>query len=487
MTITGPAQTRGVVITPAEAANEGVDHILDRLQGVGANAVAVSPGVFVPGTAEDGVREPPLDIDGEARVLDRPLWGRKVQYLRGFSPYVADPDVWRDVPFAPPVAAPEELRVDYAEAVVNAARLRGMRSFVVVSPTVLPGLPGGQSFTSGQTRGLEEDLVVRVDGSTPTRFIAGQGCVNNPRVQALVRARLTDTLEHYPAANGLFIDWAEYTCYLPEDIFTCFCQHCARVADRNGFEWDELRAGVTQIFEGLRDLTDRDLLRVIEGEPVSLMDGLATLAAVPEGARAAANELLRFKAQSVVAFYASVQDLATGLGSTLEMGANGFAPPWNAVTGADFGALSSVLGAVRCKLFTFHWPMMTRWMGEWLVERSPQLSPRLVLDATKALYQVPTSPEEGRKGLEDYTMPGPDQPHPITMSALTAKLVEAKRQVAPSSRLEAYLHSYRPADELARVLDATAASGADGTWIQRYGYLSDRKMDVIRDAWLASG
>ncbi|GHH72613.1 hypothetical protein GCM10017673_27830 [Streptosporangium violaceochromogenes] len=483
MTNTGDTRVRGVVITPAEAANEGVEPILDTLQGAGANAVAVSPGVFVPGTAEDGVREPPLDIDGEARVLDRPLWGRKVQYLKGFSPYVADPEVWRDVPFAPPVVAPEELRVDHAEAVVATARARGMGVFIIVSPTVLPGLPGGQSFTSGQTQGLEEDRLVRVDGSTPTRSIAGQGCVNNPRVRALAQARLTDTLTHYPDADGLLIDWVEYTCYLPEDVFTCFCRHCDRVARAEGFDWDGIRAGVTRIAEGLRDLKDADLLRVIEGEPAGVMDGLATLAGAPEWARAAAHELLRFKARSVVAFHTSARALADGLGSTVEIGANGFAPPWNAVTGADFGALSSVLGTVRCKLFTFHWPMMTRWMGEWLAERSPGLSRRLVLDVTKTLYQVPTPAEERREDLEDYTMPGPDQPHPITMPALTAKLAEAGRHLSPPARLEAYLHAYRPADELARVLAATG--GTDGTWIQRYGYLSDRKMEVIRDAWQA--
>ncbi len=49
----------------------------------------------------------------------------------------------------------------------------------------------------------------------------------------------------------------------------------------------------------------------------------------------------------------------------------------------------------------------------------------------------------------------------------------------------AYLHSYRPAAELAEVLTAAAASGAGGVWVQRYGYLSDEKLAVLRDAWAA--
>lgn len=483
MKVTGRTQTRGIVITPAEAENEGVERVLDRIRDVGANAVAVSPGSFVLGTPSDGVREPPLDVEGGNRILDRPLWGKKLQYLKGYSPYQPDPRVWRDVPFPLPSVAPDGPVADYADLVVKGAHARGMESFVITSPTVLPGLPGGQSFTSGGSQDMKKDRLVRVDGSTPRRSIAGQGCVNNPRVQALARARLTETFTHYPDADGLFIDWAEYTCYLPEDIFTCFCGHCELRARQCGYDWEGIRAGVREIFDGLGAVTDDRLRAVVETQPDSVMDGLATLAGASEAARAAARELLRFKAQSVVGFYSSVKSLGEELKSGLEVGANGFAPPWSAITGADFGKLTAVLGVARCKLFTFHWPMMTRWLGEWLLDRNPGITPGLALEAAKAVYQVPTPEGEHRLVLEEYNVPKPDEPHPIAMESLTAKLREAKAQTLPSSRLEAYIHSYRPLDEFERLLEATDAGGTDGMWIQRYGYLSDDKLDVLRMAW----
>lgn len=482
MKIDGRLRARGIVVTPAEVANEGVESVLDKIQETGANSVAVSPGLFVPSTRSEGVREPPLDLEGEARVLDRALWGRKVQYLKGFAPYVSDPNVWKDVPFPAPTPAPKDIRVDYAQKIVQSALKRGMSSYIVSSPTLLPGLPGGQSATSGTASRSEADRLVRVDGTTPSREIAGQGCVNSPRIQALARARLTDTLTHYPDANGLFTDWIEFTCYLPEDVFTCFCRHCALKAQQSGFDWDAIKGGVGHIWEGLGGVTNARLQEVIEAEPTSLSEGLALMSNSLEDT-AAIRELFRFKTESVSAFFSSVQSLAGELKSSVDIGANGFAPPWNEVTGVDFGNLSSVVHTLRCKLFTFHWPMMTKWLGEMLMNRNPDLSSQLVLNAAKVLYQVPTGPEEARRSLVDYGMPGPEQPHPITPEALTNKLQLAKKDVRPSSVLEAYIHSYRPAQQFEQVIRMAEESGSDGVWVQRYGYLSDQKLKIIRDMW----
>jgi len=33
----------------------------------------------------------------------------------------------------------------------------------------------------------------------------------------------------------------------------------------------------------------------------------------------------------------------------------------------DYGLVGQVAGATRCKLFTFHWPMITRWWSETLL------------------------------------------------------------------------------------------------------------------------
>jgi hypothetical protein len=80
-------------------------------------------------------------------------------------------------------------------------------------------------------------------------------------------------------------------------------------------------------------------------------------------------------------------------------------------------------------------------------------------------------------------MPRPDEPHPITMDALTRKLQQAIGMAGPGLRCLAYVHSYRPPDEFARVLEAVLASDAPGCWVQRYGYLSDEKLAIMRSVW----
>jgi hypothetical protein len=56
-------------------------------------------------------------------------------------------------------------------------------------------------------------------------------------------------------------------------------------------------------------------------------------------------------------------------------------------------------------------------------------------------------------------------------------------QQSASTRCLAYVHSYRPAAEFGRVLEAVLASDAPGCWVQRYGYLSDEKLAIMRSIW----
>ena len=149
----------------------------------------------------------------------------------------------------------------------------------------------------------------------------------------------------------------------------------------------------------------------------------------------------------------------------------------------DYGLVGQVAGATRCKLFTFHWPMITRWWSETLLAWNPSLDAGAVLHAVTAALDLPAPASEHRRTLADYGMPRPDEPHPITMEALTRKLNQAVALAGAGAPCQAYVHSYRPADEFARVLAAAEASTAQGCWVQRYGYLSDEKLGILRDAW----
>ena len=81
----------GVVLTPAEVQDEGLDRVLDNIVGAGATAISPTLGVYAPARSGEGSREPPLDVSGSARLLDRPLWGQRELWMRGYTPHPPDP------------------------------------------------------------------------------------------------------------------------------------------------------------------------------------------------------------------------------------------------------------------------------------------------------------------------------------------------------------------------------------------------------------
>src|SRR5215217_5069426 len=124
----------GVVLTPAEVRDEGLDRVLDTIQAAGATAISPTLGVYAPARPGEGSREPPLDVSGEVRLLDRPLWGQRELRLRGYSPQPPDPAIWADVPYQPLPLAPPELQIDVVRSIVEGARARGLAVEIQVSP-----------------------------------------------------------------------------------------------------------------------------------------------------------------------------------------------------------------------------------------------------------------------------------------------------------------------------------------------------------------
>lgn len=471
-------EPRGIVLTPAEIASEGLEVVLENVTRTGATAISTSLGVLAEGRPGDGVREPPLDIAGQARILDRPLWGQRELYLKGFEPHEPDPAIWAGLAYAPPKVAPPEHRRDVVREIITGARARGLSAHIQISPYTLPGAPGGQSTASGHGQGNLADRPVRIDGSVAERAVAGHGCLNNPRVRALGRARLQEAIRHYADVDGIFLDWAEYTCYLLEDCFTCFCPSCRVAAEEAGYDWARMERDTRALWDRLHRLTPGDLRRAADSAdwPFMLAGGLVAYPGIAD--------LLRFKAATVCAAVAelrAVLDAAWCAAVPLEV--NGFAPPWSLITGMDYGALGQIASATRCKLFTFHWPLITRWWSESLLTWNPSLDEGAVLGAVTTALDLPAPGSNRSLRLDDFHMPAPTESHPITPAALTRKLNQAVALAGTGASCQAYVHSYRPADEFAATLAAASASDARGCWVQRYGYLSDEKLAIVREAW----
>jgi len=191
-------------------------------------------------------------------------------------------------------------------------------------------------------------------------------------------------------------------------------------------------------------------------------------------------EFLRFKAMSVVSFYQRVRKLLDRLGFTdVSLSARGWPPPWNRSSGMDYRALSEICDAVTPKLFTFAYSALPRWYGQTLLTWNPRLSEHEVLDALVEWMNLPDDIE--RRSFANYHIPAPGEPDPTKAEVYRSRLDEVVSQVGGRARCYPFAHAYMPEPQWKRMIAVIRDSRVDGMWVQMYGYLSDRKLEILRE------
>jgi hypothetical protein len=86
--------------------------------------------------------------------------------------------------------------------------------------------------------------------------------------------------------------------------------------------------------------------------------------------------------------------------------------------------------------------------------------------------------DAGRPHLSDYRYPEPDEPHPAGLKAQSRKIRQA-REEASATPVFALAHGYGPTADFRRRLEVAWAASGGRVWINRYGYLSDEKLEAI--------
>jgi hypothetical protein len=122
-----------------------------------------------------------------------------------------------------------------------------------------------------------------------------------------------------------------------------------------------------------------------------------------------------------------------------------------------------------------HWPMMLRDYGEALLAANPEISDALLARCLARWFD--TRDDGGPARVQDYAYPEPDEAHAAGAQAQARKIAQA--QAEASVPVYAFAHGYGPPDDVAaRMRIAWQASGGR-MWVNRYGYLSDRKLDAL--------
>jgi hypothetical protein len=464
-----PIEPLGVTVMPEWFQHEGVEPVLDRLQRIGATALATSPYVMAACADGEGGREPPADGDaGRVRPLDRPLWGRRELWVRTAPSFGHDLSRYHGQRYQPsPAVALTHAEGGWLDRLLAAARSRGIAVYLQVMAASPPG------YRVQFSGALAADACLGPDGRPHDRRVDRNASLASPHVVQYIATLLIELATRYPDAAGFRLDWPEYPPYDFRSALFDF-NPAARAEVARGGHDPELVARDVEAWS-------RSLMRAAAGAaglgPAAARDALLgagwNALGAGDGPLAPLYDAKRRVVLALLRACRAALDSVPGPRRRLEPQV--FPPPLHRMSGFPIDALDGVADAVGVKLYTMHWPMLARYWA------------RDLLDGTggEAEHDALTAAIAGLLGFTDaldadgaaLRYPEPHQAHPIGARAQSAKLLAAQ-QAAAGVPVRAFTHAYGPLSDVMARFGIAASTGLP-LWINRYGYLSDAKIDAL--------
>jgi hypothetical protein len=458
----------GVTVMPEWFQCEGSGAVLDRVQAMGATAIATSPYVLEVAPEGEGGREPPADGEaGRVRPLDRPLFGRHELWVRTAPAFEHDQSRYSALRYRPsPATALTRRNADLLDRVVDQARARGIEVLLQVMAACPPGY---RVQFSGV---LPDDQCRRPDGTTHAARVDRNASRASPHVVAYTAALVGELAERYPDVAGFRLDWPEAPPYDFESALFDFHPSMQALMGEARRDPAKVASDVLAWSAGLRRAAReaaplgpaavrRSLLRA-GFEAFLSTDGV--YAPVRDAKREAVLRLLRAVRGAL--------DAVSGPRRRLEPQA--FPPPFHRISGFPLDALDGLADRVGVKLYTMHWPMLARYWARDLAGNAPARDLDAVTAAIAALLDLTDGLVPDGAVLR---YPEPHDAHPAGVVAQRRKL-DAAREAAGRVPIVAFAHAYGPVDDVVRRVGIARESGLPA-WINRYGYLSDAKLAAL--------
>jgi len=459
---------RGVTVMPEWFAHEGVDFVLDRVEALGATAIATSPYVLERCADGSGAREPPPDGEaGKVRPLDRDLFGARELFVRTAPAFPHDMSRYRGLRYQPSLPSPlTHANEDLLDRACEAAARRGIHVYMQVMAASPPGYRVQFSGAHAQ------DQCLLPDGRVHDRRVDRNASLASAHVVDYTSALVAEIATRYPSVAGIRLDWPEYPPYdFRSALFDFNPAMTARMAEA-GFDPLDVARDVIAWADGIRSAvrgaasSGADaMLRALAGADFDAMfDADGVLAPLHDAKRDAARDLL-------AAVRASLDEVP---GTRRRLEPQAFPPPFPRISGFPLDRLAGIADAVGIKLYTMHWPMIARYWARDLLGD----------DAAAAAHDALTAALAWRFGFTDdiadgatLRYPEPGTPHPVGARAQAHKLLRAQ-ELAGDVPVIAFVHSYGPVEDVVHRRDIAAAAGMP-VWINRYGYLSDEKIGAL--------
>lgn len=463
------AKERGITVLGDYLVSEGVAPIVERLVEARVTATACNPTVTAASTENHGTFQPPIDAGSSPRLFDRPLFGQHALWVRSGVSYRPQSDLYADSPYGP--RKPNDLTDQFGHIIaefIDACHQAGIKVYFQLGAVQPSGL-------------RDEDRPCLPDGTLVPDRLADTACLASPAVRTYNGSYLRDLIAAYPAIDGFRIDWPEYPCYTWGEIFQDFSPHVSTYAQQHGFDFEALRQDVADAKQHLEQkLTPESL------EHWGLNPWNQTLWSWVNTSLPGVWEWLRLKAHlsnDLIACWRSQLDDAGGADKQLI--AHAFMPPFATLTGFDFSAAARLADCISPKLYTMHWSLMLEYWGQGLLESNPLEERRLVacLQQWMQLQHVDVS----EPLIGDFGYPAPDEAHPVSNACQATRITQVCQMAAhhgssgeSTARVVPLVHGYGPLTDFERRLRLVSESESDGFWINRYGYLSDEKLTIVR-------
>ena len=459
----------GITVLGDFILSEGVEPVIRNLQRAGVTAVACNPTVTAAADEQTGSFQPPIDAGSSPRVFDRPLFGQQALWVRSGVSYQPDPECYQDGDYA--ARQPNDLTHEHGHVIgdfVQAAVDAGMKVYFQLGAAQPSGL-------------RDEDRPRGPSGELITGRMADTGSLASEAIRSYNRCYVRDLVKAYPLISGFRIDWPEYPCYTFGEVFQDFSSHVADWSARHDFDFALIQKDVQQFLAYLQGAMTRETLASISAAD----SGSQALDAIGNRIQESFPGVMQWLKLKAALSTDLIRSWRTAMDESgrddLELTAHAFMPPYTRLTGLDFSGASQVADAVSPKLYTMHWSLMIKFWGDVLLQENAAVEEADLVPAMVRLTDIADQPSGKR--MEDYGYPHPDQPHPVPDAPQQRKIDTVYEAMNQRALLVPLVHGYGPLEDVDRRLQLVLESKADGVWINRYGYLSDEKIEMIRAAW----
>ncbi len=497
-----------ISVMPEYPQSEGGEHVLNNLiQRTGATSITTSPYVMEPSDALDAGREPPADAKaGAVRLLDRELWGKRELTVRTAPSFVPDKGLYQGLRYQP--SEPDALTKREGpriSAFIDETKARGLNAYMQVQSAIPPGYKvqfGGA---------IPEDRPLLPDGSEHEGRVDKNASLASPHIKAYGCALLRDIIQTYPNLDGLRVDWPEYPPYSFDSLFFDFSGHAKTAAQRLGYDFERMRSDTdrlrTFLLQGLANYHIDNLVGTsgwhvpwIEGGggdfdlgalglDASLGSRLLGDTQDREEQRGTLWDLLKdypgvldlraFKADLVAEMLDDyAKTVADASGGKMDFVVQGFPPPWSQASGFDVKKIAPHVSGIGVKLYTMHWPMMVRAYADRILASNGNVPENVLLIGIFTILDLLDKAPPSQ--VRDVAYPEPDEPHLAGLQAQARKIHET-RSLAGETPVYAFSHAYGPVDDYRARMEVAWEASGHRMVVNRYGYMSDQKLDILGD------